>query len=398
MYTSFVFRVNVKRFPPRLPKLPTFKFPKINLRKPLPHQLTKTVNIQTTKPPKKIYNDNKHKFNVMIAPGNDFELVQSNDADDGAQGGPVNASADALPDYALIVDISKDNLLQFNDNKESNAKTIRPVGMKTVPSPTKEPEIIYGKPDIYSQADVVATAPEIKDNAIINQQNLPSSPPRTLPTYKAEKKPMNVDIPAQDLQDGFMPTKQFAMMNENAIQDNDVPTLTKSTFEQQSRPHTFITLRNQHFGQRPRQFVQPRPLPEFRPQFEELRTISSTQQLPKFQSQFRDVSPNFQNFFSHNFRKEFEFSGFPLNQIHPPSLMNSIATFSSDTDLVDSKTLFTQICALVHFFCVTDVGAISSFSFFRPVTSSGSNRKSEFVNNFQNSFRRHQRQTFQGYY
>ena len=342
--------MNVKRFPPRLPTLPRFKLPKIHLRKPQHHQVIKSNKIVTTKPPKTSYIDNNNKFNVMIAPGNDFELVTNNHIDD------VEEDADdKLPEYALIVDITKDNLSQLNDSKDSDAKSIKPVGMKTVPVQIKEPEIIYGKPDNFAEADVVATAPIIRDNAQINHNIIKSSSEANKkPVYKAMKKP--IEIATQDLQKGFLPSKQYASSeNGEEVEEFSTP-IIQSTFQQQTHPKTIITLKNQHFGRRPGfTFVQPRPLPDFRPPFEELRAVSSQQQLPRFQSQFEDVSPDFPSFFSQQFRDEFSFDGFPLSQVHPPSMINSLGSFSSDTNLVDSKLeIQSSFNEKIHFRCWTN--------------------------------------------
>ena len=78
-------------------------------------------------------------------------------------------------------------------------------------------------------------------------------------------------------------------------------------------------------------------------------------------------TPNFNSFFSNqlaSFKQEFDF---PLSQIHPPSVMSNIEAFSTNSAMRDSES---SICLLMDSFnnlmSLTDVGAISSFSFFRP--------------------------------
>ena len=60
---------------------------------------------------------------------------------------------------------------------------------------------------------------------------------------------------------------------------------------------------------------------------------------PPFAPHFEDVTPDFRSLFPRQFAREdeAEFEGFPLSRVHPASLISNIATFTSDTDLVDSE-------------------------------------------------------------
>ena len=86
---KLIYRTIVKKFPPRLPKI---KLPKINLHRRPPKTVYKVNSAEIFRPSE----ENKAvNYDVMIAPGNDFELVTNNIVEE--------------PEYSFIVDMSGDH-------------------------------------------------------------------------------------------------------------------------------------------------------------------------------------------------------------------------------------------------------------------------------------------------
>ena len=328
--------------------MPKIKLPKINLHRRPPKTVYKVNSAEIFRPS----DDNKAvNYDVMIAPGYDFELVTNNIVEE--------------PEYSFIVDMSGDHPSSGNNyNKQmtkTNANVITTEAVPAAPD-TKEPEIIYGSPDpdVYN-----SPGPVILDNDVIHQvagvrtQSI-YTPPSS--SSKPVSMPVNLDIQDQDLQEGFIPSKLYIDVisdekngmetSEKLQKQTDIvlqDPVIKSTYEQQtplsvavSTPGKSQSLqfeRQELFAQSPLVSAQLRPLPPFQSQFQELRSLSSLRRPPSFRAQFRDVNPDFRTLFPRQFRDEYDFQGFPLSQIYPSSLMSNIATFNSNTNLVDSKWL-----------------------------------------------------------
>ena len=116
----------------------------------------------------------------------------------------------------------------------------------------------------------------------------------------------------------------------------------QSTYEQQPPAPSLTSA--QPFTPRPHHAPRPRPvlpqpldLPQF--QFQEVRSLANLRGPPPFAPHFEDVTPDFRSLFPRQFAREdeAEFEGFPLARVHPASVISNIATFTSDTDLVDSE-------------------------------------------------------------
>ena len=350
MHNNFatIYRTNVKRFPQRLSKL---KLPKVNLfRRP-----SKTVYLGNSASAE-IMRPNGEKqinYDVMIAPGNSFELVTNNmDPEDAVE----------EPEYSLIVDMSGEITTSgYNYNKHTSTTTKSVITTESVPD-TSNSEIIYGSPgpDVYRVPD-----PVILDNSDINQDAQTMTPPSSSskPMYKTTtSQSVNLQISEQDLQEGFIPSaKQYINVinkekknkktSEKLQEQADIilqEPVIKSTYEQEplSVPTPVQSQRLQFeksalFPPRPSLFSspQPLPLPAFQSQFQELRSLANLRRPPTFRAEFRDVSQDFRTLFPRQFSDEVDFQGFPLSQIYPSSLMSNIASFNANTELVDSELL-----------------------------------------------------------
>ena len=343
----------MKRFPPRIKKLPAIKLPKIKLQKP---------TFIKSSPPKTTYNSKNVKttFDVKIVPGSSFDIVKLKQVNDTKEN-DIEVTADE-PKYSYVVDISSPYEEQAPKSTSTASSTF-----------SSEPQIIYGVPDTS-----VSTEPQNSYRVPESSSSFSTSSDITTEgttsfKYQSKintKQTLNsIKIPTDDLQDGFMPSKQFIKPNVDSkvttteeTQTNLVPEpIIKSTFQQNAQsPSLFsssisstsntppmstykmynqpppttppsMSLYNPHPS-----FVQPRPLPPFKP-FQEFRSLPSLPRPPS-KLTFQDTSPNFQTFFPRQFQDKFVFSGFPLSRIHPPAVMSNIAMFSSDTNLVDSKS------------------------------------------------------------
>ena len=389
---TIIYRTNVKRFPPRLPKL---KFPKVKLFKRPPKTVyyVNSASAEIMKPP----GEKQVNYDVMIAPGNSFELVTNN----------IEETIEE-PEYSFIVDMSGE-LPSSGNNYNKQTSTMKSViTTESVPD-TSNTEIIYGSPgpDVYRVPD-----PVILDNSDIHQDVQTKTPPSSSskPTYKPTvPQSVHLDISEQDLQEGFVPSakqyinvfnkeKKKKVTSEKLQKQADIilkDPVIKSTYEQQplsvsppvqsqrlqfENPASFIT--------RPSLFSSPqpsfgsRPLPAFQSQFQELQSLANLKRPQTFRAEFRDVTQDFRTLFPRQFSDEADFRGFPLSQIYPSSLMSNIASFNANTELVDSKWLRIFVGKSIETLLFSDVGAISSFSFFRPVARSARRSDDRRVSSF----------------
>ena len=325
-------------------------------------------------------------YDVMIAPGNSFELVTNNIEE-------TTVETIEEPEYSFIVDMSGE-LPSSGNNYNKQTSTMKSVITPESVPDTSNTEIIYGSPgpDVYSVPD-----PVILDNSDIHQDVQTKTPPSSSskPTYKPTvPQSVHLDISEQDLQEGFVPSaKQYihVFRKENKTSeklqkqaDIILQPVIKSTYEQELLPVPVQTQRLQFerpalFPRRPSLFSSPQPapvtepLPAFQSQFQALHSLANLRRPPTFRAEFRDVSQDFRTLFPRQFSDEADFQGFPLSQIYPSSLMSNIASFNANTDLVDSEWLMIFVWKSIYKL-FSDVGAISSFSFFRPVASSARRR------------------------
>ena len=348
MHNNFIiiYRTNVKRFPPRLSKL---KLPTVNIFKRPPKTVyhVNSASAETVRPP----GEKQVNYDVMIAPGNSFELVTNNiDTED------IDQSIEE-PEYSFIVDMSGELPSSgLNYNKHTSTTTKSVITTESVPD-TVNTEIVYGSPgpDVYRVPD-----PVILDNSDINQVKT-KTPPPSKPMYKpTTSQSVNLKIKEQDLQEGFIPSaKQYihVFRKENKTSeklqkqaDIILQPVIKSTYEQELLPVPVQTQRLQFerpalFPRRPSLFSSPQPapvtepLPAFQSQFQALHSLANLRRPPTFRAEFRDVSQDFRTLFPRQFSDEADFQGFPLSQIYPSSLMSNIASFNANTDLVDSEWL-----------------------------------------------------------
>ena len=323
-------RVSVRKFPPRLS---TLSLPKIKLGKPRPSGLKGYKYKAPAKPSqpsspggavKGVKGVQGSQFDVMLSPGTEFQLV-------------TNTEEEAEPH--LVVDLS-------GDTDTDTVKTVSGVsGVSSLPSvssvstlsTTREPEIIYGSPDV----DQFRVSPDVAPATLY------SAPPPAAhqPTYR----PGNT--PAPELEEGFMPSKYLPTQTPSTAVTSpaEVEVVTvreepviQSTYEQQPPAPSLTSA--QPFTPRPHHAPRPRPvlpqpldLPQF--QFQEVRSLANLRGPPPFAPHFEDVTPDFRSLFPRQFAREgeAEFEGFPLARVHPASVISNIATFTSDTDLVDSE-------------------------------------------------------------
>ena len=90
---TIIYRTNVKRFPPRLPKLKV----KLFKRPPKTVYYMNSASAEIMKPPGE--NQKQVNYDVMIAPGNSFELVTNN-----IENNIVETIEE--PEYSFTVDMS----------------------------------------------------------------------------------------------------------------------------------------------------------------------------------------------------------------------------------------------------------------------------------------------------
>ena len=132
---------------------------------------------------------------------------------------------------------------------------------------------------------------------------------------------------------------------------------TKSTYEQNysqkpmrvaqlqfqnafQKPISQSTFQNTPFSNEQRQSQQPRTNLPFESGFQRPRIPSTFAKAPfSFRTENIEVLPtnNFRSFFSNQVSKFKQEVGFPLSQIHPPNVISNIETFSSNTNVRDSK-------------------------------------------------------------
>lgn len=355
MHNNFIiiYRTNVKRFPPRLSKL---KLPTVNIFKRPPKTVyhLNSAPAETMRP----LGEKQVNYDVMIAPGNSFELVTNNiDTED------IDQSIEE-PEYSFIVDMSGElpsSGLNFNKHTSTTTKSV--ITTESVPD-TLNTEIVYGSPgpDGYMVPD-----PVILDNSHINQDQVKTKTPPSSssnPMYKpTTSQSVDLKVKEQDLQEGFIPSaKQYIHVfrkeknktSEKLQKQADIilQPVIESTYEQELLPVS-IPVQSQRlqfdrpalFPRRPSSLSSPQPapvtepLPAFQSQFQALRSLANLRRPPTFQAEFRDVSQDFRALFPRQFSDEADFQGFPLSQIYPSSLMSNIASFNTNTDLVDSEWL-----------------------------------------------------------
>ena len=353
MHNNFtiIYRTNVKRFPPRLSKL---KLPTVNIFKRPPKTVyhSNSASAETVRPP----GEKPVNYDVMIAPGNSFELVTNNvDTEDTDQ-------AIEEPEYSFIVDMSGELPSSgLNYNKHTSTTTKSVITTESVPD-TLNTEIVYGSPgpDGYRVPD-----PVILDNSDINQDQVKTkTPPSSKPMFKpTTSQSVSLKIKEQDLQEGFIPSaKQYIQVfskekdktSEKLQKQADIilQPVIKSNYEQEVLPvpapvqsQRLQFERPALFPRRPSLFSSPQPapvtepLPAFQSQFQALHSLANLRRPPTFRAEFRDVSQDFRTLFPRQFSDEADFQGFPLSQIYPSSLMSNIASFNANTDLVDSEWL-----------------------------------------------------------
>ena len=261
------------------------------------------------------------QFDVMLSPGTEFQLV-------------TNTEEEAEPH--LVVDLSGDT----DTVKTVSSGSI--VSSGSSGSTTREPEIIYGSPDV----DQFRVSPDVAPATLY------SAPPPAAdkPTYRPLPPPGDT---APQLEEGFMPSKYLPTQTPSTAVTSPVEVevevvtvredpVIQSTYEQQPPAPSLTSA--QPFTPRPHHSPRPYPvlpqpldLPQF--QFQEVRSLANLRGPPPFASHFEDVTPDFRSLFPRQFAREgeAEFEGFPLSRVHPASLISNIATFTSDTNLVDSE-------------------------------------------------------------
>ena len=343
---TIIYRTNVKRFPPRLPKLKV----KLFKRPPKTVYYVNSASADIMKTP----GEKQVNYDVMIAPGNSFELVTNNIEDNIVE-------TIEEPEYSFTVDMSGE-LPSSGNNYIKQTSTIKSAITSESVSDSSNTEIIYGSPgpDVYRVPD-----PVILDNSDIQTKTPPSSSSK--PMYKPTvPQTVNLDIPEKDLQEGFIPSakqyinvfnkeKKKKVTSEKLQKQADIilqEPVIKSTYEQQplsvSPPGQSQRLQFEKpalFHTRPSLFSSPqpsfgsRPLPAFQSRFQELQSLANLKRPPTFRAEFRDVTQDFRTLFPRQFSDEADFRGFPLSQIYPSSLMSNIASFNANTKLVDSKWL-----------------------------------------------------------
>ena len=392
---TIIYRTNVKRFPPRLPKLKV----KLFKRPPKTVYYMNSASAEIMKPPGE--NQKQVNYDVMIAPGNSFELVTNN-----IEENIVETIEE--PEYSFTVDMSGELPSSGNNYFKQTSTMKSAITTESVPD-TSNTEIIYGSPgpDVYRVPD-----PVILDNSDIHQDVQTKTPPSSSskPMYKPTvPQTVNLDIPEQDLQEGFIPSakqyinvftkeKKKKVTSEKLQKQANIilqEPVIKSTYEQQplsvSPPRQSQRLQFEKpalFHTRPSLFSSPqssfgsRPLPAFQSQFQELQSLANLKRPQTFRAKFRDVSQDFRTLFPRQFSDEADFRGFPLSQIYPSSLMSNIASFNANTELVDSKWLMIFVGKSSEILLFSDVGAISSFSFFRPVARSARRSDDRRVTSF----------------